>query len=288
MNTMDLEGKKMLIRPNIAESANKKNIFIGEPRKDKGSDEVLGRQVVLDKQPDGNEIIKITIKNPTLGGQPQVQENTHVKFVKPKSPEIGKWKTNEAKVQRKRIKPTFDTLLSKYANQAADSSSNRSSNLKRSRSPPREEFQHHASPYGSWASGPWMPPLHYAPYYMRGFNGGWGQLPMAPYAFHPGWAEPRRPVHERLSYPTRGRLNNGVNRPMQDNQKRVNRQVWRAKSPSAEISEPSKQKEKNASGETIMIGTKELIIKEPIIVDNPADSNKDVAVVHQGPMANDH
>ena len=36
-----------------------------------------------------------------------------------------------------------------------------------------------------------------------------------------------------------------------------------------------------------MIGTKELIIKEPIIVDNPADSNKDVAVVQQGPMAND-
>ena len=102
---------------------------------------------------------------------------------------------------------------------------------------------------------------------------------MAPYAFHPGWTEPKRPVHERLSYPTRGCLNNGVNRPMQDNQKRVNRQVWRAKSPSAEISEPSKQKEKNASGETIMIGTKELIIKEPIIVDNPVDSNKDVSAV---------
>ena len=64
--------------------------------------------------------------------------------------------------------------------------------------------------------------------------------------------------------------------------------MWRAKSPSAEISEPSKQKEKNANGETIMIGTKELIIKEPIIVDNPADSNKDVAAVQQGPMANDH
>lgn len=37
-----------------------------------------------------------------------------------------------------------------------------------------------------------------------------------------------------------------------------------------------------------MIGTKELTIKEPIIVDNPANSNKDVVVVQQGPMANDH
>lgn len=36
------------------------------------------------------------------------------------------------------------------------------------------------------------------------------------------------------------------------------------------------------------IGTKELTIKEPIIGDNPANSNKDVAAVQQGPMANDH
>ena len=82
---------------------------------------------MLDKQPDGKEVIKISIKNPTLGGQPQVQENTRVKFVKPKSPEVGKWKRNEAKVQRKQIKPTFDMLLSKYANQSVGSSSNQPS-----------------------------------------------------------------------------------------------------------------------------------------------------------------
>ena len=116
MNTMDLEGKKLLIRPEVAESANKANVIVGEPRKDKEDNKVLGRQVVLDKQPDGKEVIKITIKNPTLGGQLQVQENARVRFVKPKSPEIGKWKRNEVKVQRKRIKPTFDMLLSKYAN----------------------------------------------------------------------------------------------------------------------------------------------------------------------------
>ena len=138
MNTMDLEGKKLLIRPEVAESANKANVIVGEPRKDKEGDKVLGRQTVLDKQPDGKEVIKITIKNPTLRGQLQVQENTRVKFVKPKDPEVDKWKTNEAKVQRKKIKPTFDMLLSKYANHAAGSSSNRSSNWKRSRSPPRE------------------------------------------------------------------------------------------------------------------------------------------------------
>ena len=133
-----------------------------------------------------------------------------------------------------------------------------------------------------------MAPPPYAPYYMGGYNGVWGQPPIAPYAFHPGWAEPRRPIRERLSYPTRGRLYNGANRPMQDNHGRVGKQVWRAKSPRAEISQPSKQKEKNTSAETIMIGTKELTIKKSVIVDNPVDSNKDVAAVQQGPMANDH
>ena len=67
MNTMDLEGKKLLIRPEVAEYANKANVIVGEPRKDKEDNKVLGRQVVLGKQPDGKEVIKITIKNPTLG-----------------------------------------------------------------------------------------------------------------------------------------------------------------------------------------------------------------------------
>ena len=190
----------MLIRPSIAESANKDNVVIGEPRKGKEGDKVLGREVVLDKQPDGKEVLKITIKNPALGGQPQVQEDTHVKFIKPKNSEVGKWGKSEAK--RKRIRPTFDMLLSKYASQAAGSSSNRPSHSKRSRLPPEQEFRRYARPYGSWAPTPWMSQPSYAPYYMRDFNEGWGQPPMAPYAFHMGWTTPRRPARERLYYPT--------------------------------------------------------------------------------------
>ena len=150
------------------------------------------RQVVIEKLLGGGEIIKITIKNPTLGGQPQVQEDTRVRFVKPNSPEVGKWKTNEAKVQRKKIKPTFDMLLSKYANKAYGSSSNRPSHLKHSRSPPKQEFQRNARPYGSWVPTPWMAPPPYAPYYGGGFSDGWWQPPIAPYAFHLGRAAPRR------------------------------------------------------------------------------------------------
>ena len=139
MNTMDLEGKKILIRPNMAESANKNNVVIGEPRNSgKESNKVLGRNIVLGKQPDGRETLKITIKNPAFGGQPQVQEDARVKFIKPKRAEVGRWKINEAKAQPKKIKPTFDMLMSKYANQAAGSNFNRPSHMKRPRSPPRE------------------------------------------------------------------------------------------------------------------------------------------------------
>ena len=63
-----MERKKLLVWPEVAESANKANVVVGEPRKTDESNKVLGRQAVLDKQPGGKEVIKITIKNPTLGG----------------------------------------------------------------------------------------------------------------------------------------------------------------------------------------------------------------------------
>ena len=154
MNTLGLEGKKVLIQPEVAESANKNNVAVGEPRNNKESNKVLGRAIVLGKQPDGKETLKITIKNPALGGQSQVQEDVRAKFIKPKSPEVGKWKTNEVKARHKQVKPIFDMLLSKYANQATGSNSNRSSCGKRPRSPQRKKSPHHAGPSGPWALGP--------------------------------------------------------------------------------------------------------------------------------------
>ena len=87
MNTLDLQGKKMLIRPEVAKSANKNNVVVGEPRNSKESDKVSGREIILGKQPNGKETLKITVKNPALGGQPQVQGEVHAKFIKPKSPD---------------------------------------------------------------------------------------------------------------------------------------------------------------------------------------------------------
>ena len=52
VNTIDLEGKKVLIRPSQAEAAKGKNVVVGDERKPR--------------------------------------------MVKPKSPEVGQWKVNEA------------------------------------------------------------------------------------------------------------------------------------------------------------------------------------------------
>ena len=94
---------------------------------------------------------------------------------------------------------------------------------------------------------------------------------MAPYAFHMGWAAPRRPAHERLYYSTQGCSSHVANRPTKISPSKVNKKVWRVKSPNAEISERDKQKE----------------IKEPI-VGNLANSNGDIVIVQQGSMVNDH
>ena len=38
--------------------------------------------------------------------------------MKPKNPEVGKWKTNQVEYKPKRAKPTFDMVLNKYVRQA--------------------------------------------------------------------------------------------------------------------------------------------------------------------------
>src|SRR5664279_550428 len=71
MNALDLEGKKVLIRPEVAERANKASIVVGEPRDNGAGNKASGRRVTLSRQPGGKEVMKITISNPTLGGQQQ-------------------------------------------------------------------------------------------------------------------------------------------------------------------------------------------------------------------------
>ena len=117
MNVLDLEGKKILLRPEAAEGATKSNVVIGESRKEAGNKEAR-RQITLNRQPDGQEVIKITIKNYALEGQQPRARESPPRFIKPRNPEVGKWKTNQVEYKPKRIKPTFDMLLNKYVRQA--------------------------------------------------------------------------------------------------------------------------------------------------------------------------
>ena len=68
-HTIDLSNAKVLIRPEQAEGAQGKNVVIGETRLKNVNDKILAREVVLEKAPDGKELIKITVKAQVPGGQ---------------------------------------------------------------------------------------------------------------------------------------------------------------------------------------------------------------------------
>src|SRR4051812_14420761 len=61
-----------------------------------------------------------------------------------------------------------------------------------------------------------------------------GAAPNGLVCFYPGWEAPRRSVHDRSSYYTQGRLNNGVNRPTKSYSNNTNKKVWRVKLPGSE------------------------------------------------------
>ena len=68
-HTIDLSNTKVLIRPEQAEGAQGKNVVIGETRPKNVNDKILDREVVLEKAPDGKELIKITVRAQVPGGQ---------------------------------------------------------------------------------------------------------------------------------------------------------------------------------------------------------------------------
>jgi hypothetical protein len=69
MHTIDSSNAKVLIRPEQAEGAEGKNVVIGEARPKNVNDKILAREMVLEKAPDGKELIKITVKAQVPGGQ---------------------------------------------------------------------------------------------------------------------------------------------------------------------------------------------------------------------------
>ena len=89
--TIDLSNAKVLIRPEQAEGAEAKNVVFGETRPKNVNDKILAREVVLEKAPDGKELIKITVKahvprgqesSSTAASRPAVQDRP-VRLVSP-------------------------------------------------------------------------------------------------------------------------------------------------------------------------------------------------------------
>ena len=70
VETLEINNLAVLIRPEQADFAIRKNMIIGDPREHKGK-KALDHEVVLEKSNDNQESLKITIKSSGHRGQAQ-------------------------------------------------------------------------------------------------------------------------------------------------------------------------------------------------------------------------
>jgi hypothetical protein len=77
-NAIDLQGAKVLLRFEQAESIKGKNVIIGEETPKSCEDKSWSREVVLEKAADGKNVLKITVKDSGLrgGGRGQAGNST--------------------------------------------------------------------------------------------------------------------------------------------------------------------------------------------------------------------
>lgn len=68
INTIDLEGKKVLLRPEQVKSAEGKGVIIGESHGMNMSSSISDREVTVHKAPNGKETISVTLKTSMTGG----------------------------------------------------------------------------------------------------------------------------------------------------------------------------------------------------------------------------
>jgi hypothetical protein len=69
INAIDLQGAKVLLRPEQAETTKGKKVIIGEERPKSCEDKIWSREVMLEKDADGKDVLKITVKASGLAGQ---------------------------------------------------------------------------------------------------------------------------------------------------------------------------------------------------------------------------
>jgi hypothetical protein len=172
VNTINFNDKKVLIRPEQAESTKGKGVIIGEPRP----------KIIVPKNPE----VCVCKENKSEASTSKAPRKTKVtldmlleKYEKQGSERA----RNKGKIQRSPPRERFGH------------------SPRRSHSPP-----YHHSQDIPWGPYPMPPPGYPYPYYMP-----WGATPpmfnhMPPMQFNQGWGGPRRPIHERLSSPNNGRF----------------------------------------------------------------------------------
>jgi hypothetical protein len=84
MNVIDFEGKKVLIRPGATGKGEGKEVIIGNARKADENNRISCRKVVVEKTPDGGEILKVTITN-ARGNRKQVAERGNLLYASRRS-----------------------------------------------------------------------------------------------------------------------------------------------------------------------------------------------------------
>jgi hypothetical protein len=67
VNKLDLQNLVVLIRPKQADTTKGKNVVIGDPRLEEDAKSTPSCKVVMEKLPDGEEAITITIRGSTMG-----------------------------------------------------------------------------------------------------------------------------------------------------------------------------------------------------------------------------
>jgi hypothetical protein len=76
VNKLDLENPAILIRPEQADTTKGKNVVIGDPRPENDVGPTPSRKVVMEKLPDGEETITITIRGSTMGSHERKAEGS--------------------------------------------------------------------------------------------------------------------------------------------------------------------------------------------------------------------
>jgi hypothetical protein len=73
VNVIDFEGKKTLIRPDMANKGKGKELIIGDAQEADENNKISCRKVVAEKTPNGGETLKVTITTSNAGGQAQAR-----------------------------------------------------------------------------------------------------------------------------------------------------------------------------------------------------------------------